>query len=641
MHNTIISHYKNFSTIKDTKEFLSDLGLIEEGKYIDGVYLTYNKFPSGKFIVARMPARDHLLEMPETDLEVQTLRVALGVYGTSKISYEAFEKTKVLCLIDIDKAVDFSQLMQAIERLEWLPVYVKRTFKGYHLIYVAEDWISDKNLLKNLSEILFEQALPHLEALVVDKKKIENKSPLIAQTRIVSENLFCLKLRDFYTKEEINEILREAVKISFNKEEKTYLSLEDITLEKLQEVYNTCGILQDLDKRWYNHSYSEWLLITHFYALKHLAEDNKAFEEFLRKSADYYNFKEDEAVKQFNYLVKWIKDNEERKEGFLFSCGYYQNVCGNDYCKNCKGYPFVYAKVLAGVKVDGLDKQEIVIFNHSLSWLKSYIEGRGYIIYNNLQDILSISENLENKTCYLAFNTIHEEKEKALEIAGGLYGKGVADVKVVVFSQNEGKDLKEVLSKAEDKQERLTILLTQSVEVFDFAKQEIKSSKEIFRRFLQVAVLDEDVLEDILDILKVKGFKKKEARDVFQELIREKKEKERREIEAQVRQLFGSEFKLPAGFYLRDNELVVESKAVTIFFIVGKIFKSVEGKTYGYEIKTINGKSFILSIEDLSRTNIVKAFNEHDIPTGDYGSLLMNYITAFVRLNEGVIPTET
>jgi uncharacterized protein (DUF927 family) len=179
------------------------------------------------------------------------------------------------------------------------------------------------------------------------------------------------------------------------------------------------------------------------------------------------------------------------------------------------------------------------------------------------------------------------------------------------------------------------------VEVFEFARQELKNNKEIIKKFLQSALIDGDLLNNLLDILKIRGYKKEEARDVFKELINEKKEKEKQQVEAQVRNIFGSNYKLPSGFYLKDNELIGENKAITTFFIVSKVYKSVEGKTYGYEIKTINGKSFILSIEDLSRSNIIKAFNEHDIPTGDYGGLLMNYLTAFVRLNEGVIPTET
>jgi uncharacterized protein (DUF927 family) len=530
--------------------------------------------------------------------------------------------------------------MQAIEKLEWLPIYVKRTFKGYHLIWIAEDWISDKNLLKNLSEILFKQALPHLEVLVKDKKKIENKSPMLAQTRIVSENLFCIKLRDFYTQGEILSILREAIKTNYNKEDTEYIELEDITLEGLDNVFNTCGILKELDTTWQHHSYNQWWLMAHFYGLRYLAGDEKAKEEFLTKSAEYPEYTFEEATKQFNEAVKWIRENAERKEGFLYSCKRYQMECSDEHCKDCKGYPHVYLKVFAGVKVDGLDKQEIVIFNNTLSWLKEFAGDRGYIVYSNLSDIVSIPEQLDNKTCYLTFNTLKEAKEKALELAGILYGKGAVDVRVVVYSKTEGDTLKEVLNNAEDTQERLNLLLIQAVDVFDFAKQELKNSKEIMRKFLQVAVLNEDVLEDLLDILKIKGFKKKEARGVFYDLLEEKKEKEKQQVEAQVRQLFGSEFKLPAGFYLREKELVAENKAITTFFIVDKIYKSIDGKVYGYHIKTINNKEFILHMEDLSKTNIFKVFNENDIPTGDYGSLLINYITAFVRLNEGVIPEE-
>ncbi|MGC8993552.1 MAG: DUF927 domain-containing protein [Candidatus Aenigmatarchaeota archaeon] len=638
MCNSIISQNRFLSIFKTTKEFLEDLGLIEGYTVERGLYISFTNY-NGAYVRTELTNKKSLLDATPEDgyIQAETLRFGLSIHkrNLSRISYQTFEKTRVFALIDIDEAVELEQLINTVEHLEHKPVYIKRTIKGWHLIYASDDWIKDKSLLNSLSEIVYKEALPYLGEVVKEKRKIENKNPILAETRPTTEKLICIKYRNFYTQEEIYEILRKSIKTTLDKEEREYISLENITLKDLEAVYNTCGILQDLDKRWDSHSYSEWLLIAHFYTLKHLAGDETAFEEFLKKSSEYLNFKEEEAVKQFDYLVKWIQGKANNQEGFLFSCSYYQSVCGSDYCKNCKGYPFVFAKS----EVKTLDGQEIIVFHNSLNWIKEYIKGKSYTRYYNLSDILNIPDRLDNKTFFLVFNSINEAKEKGLEIAGALYGKGAGEVKVVVFSKNEGNTLKEVLDKAENKEEKLKYLINQSVEVFEFARQEIKS-KEILKKFLQVAIVDEDIIDDILDILKVKGYKKTEARKVFDELLKEKKEKKKEQLEAQIGNIFGKNYKLPTGFYLRDNELITEQKVITTFFVVDKVYKSIDGKVYGYHIKTIDSKDFTLSIEDFNRTNIFKAFNENGIPTGDYGSLLINYITSFVRLNEKIIPEE-
>ncbi len=642
MHSIIVSQTKNFSTIKNTFDFFTDLGYVENGKFLEGLYVTFET-KNEAFVTEDIEKYTYLFNADTHNfVKLETVRTALSIHKDRKISYKTFQKTKILCLIDLDEAVEFEQLLKAVESLEFKPVYVKRTYKGWHLIYTAQEWQTNTDILNSLSKILFEKALPHLEQLVKDRGKIENKPPMLAQTRIINDKLFCLKVRDFYSQEEILNILNKTLKPSRKEKDFEYIALSDITLESLDKVFSTCKVLQELDNSWEYHSYNEWVAMANYLGLRFLAGDEKAFEEFIEKSKNYPDFTLKEATEQFNKELEWIKKQEEKKEGFLYSCKRYQEISGSDeHCRNCLGFPFVYAKVLAGAKTEGLDKKEILVFNNSLNWIKAYIKDRGFITYNNWQDILNITDKLDSKICYLLFNTLQEASNKALELAGALYGKGVADVRIVVYSKTEGETLKEVLERAEDKQERLNLLLAQSIEVFDYIKEEIKNSKEIMKKFLQVALIDKDTLEGLLDILKVKGYNKTEAREIHKELINEKKEKEKQKTEAEVKKLFGSNYKLPSGFYLRDNELIGENKAITIFFIVSKVYKSVEGKTFGYEIKTINGKSFILSIEDLSRSNIIKAFNEHDIPTGDYGGLLMNYLTAFVRLNEAIIPTET
>ncbi|HEM56385.1 MAG TPA: DUF927 domain-containing protein, partial [Thermodesulfobium narugense] len=608
-----------------------------------GVYFSISS-DRGYLRVEAINRSDWLLSLRSSQKEARDVRIGLSIHqsGLKVLSHSTFERTRLFALVDVDVAIPDEKMLEVVNSLCCKPVYLKRTFKGWHLIYVAENWFSkdDTDKLRKLTDFVYDLVSPSLYSLISvnDFRKVEKKQVFLAETRIVDDSLYCLKLRDFYSSEEIDNLFDLDKRGDLG-----FMPLDSISVGHLDEVYRVCSVLRQLDSNWSVWSYRDFLVMVNYYALRFLRGDLTAKEIFVQNSLKSFSLTERELNRFFDDQVNLIKQRATAKKGFLYSCRDLQ-ACSVDssVCGSCSGYPDVYSYVrgsYSGIKFGRLDKSNILVYRSGLDLPDV---GYGFIQYSDYREILNLSEKLSNKTFYLIFNTIEEAKYNFLELAGALYGKGAVEVKLVVFSENEGKSIGEVLEKVEDKQAKLKLLLSQAVEVLDYGKEEFEG-REVVKRFLQVAI-DGDGLEDLLEILKVKGFKKREAREVYYELLKEERErirqKERQELEARVREIFKDDYKLPSGFYLRGDELVTESNALTIFFVVSKIFKSVEGNTYGYEIQTIEGDRFTIPIEDVNKANIVRFLNEKGLPTGEFGALIANYIAAFVRLNKSIIPEE-
>ncbi len=261
------------------------------------------------------------------------------------LSLSTFQKTKIICLIDIDEQIPEVVLLETIEQLSFKPSYIKRTYKGWHLIYVANDYftVEENDILMNIRDAISQAVLKTLKQI---SKKVENKDPRLAETRIVSEELYVYATDKIYDKTEL---------LSFEKVERKserYINLSELKKTDIDIAYSICTLLQDIDENWRLHTYNQWFLMSYIYALKELLGDTTAKKEFIEKSSHYPNFSHSETETLYENTKRWITEKANYGEGFLFSCSKIRELAGEDEtspkCQNCpvakKNHLFMFVK---------------------------------------------------------------------------------------------------------------------------------------------------------------------------------------------------------------------------------------------------------------------------------------------------------
>jgi len=365
----------SFAKFDNIVDFLIDLGIIEvvDDKVIvpDDVYTStddgnsYTRKPfSAEFLgdtVEKVKefVKDNVETLPQIFKKVR--------YGLSHhqpnlrtLSLTTFTKTKIFALVDIDEDIPEAIVFERAFNLKMPPVYIKKTFKGWHLIYVSNDYFTkdEASLLEALSSFVFSQ----VREMFKDVKKIEKKNPMLAETRITLPSLPAYKIRDFYDKDELLS-LKDTVS-----RQDQYIDISQITLKDIETVYNICYVLQKLDVIWKYHTYNEWYLMSYYYALRYIKGDEFAYQSFIQKSSQYEGFNIKEAEEQFFNTLKWIQNQTETKSNYLFSCNSIQERCQNidinETCKLCKAFPhpFIFAKQKFSLLPEGYVLEDNIIY---------------------------------------------------------------------------------------------------------------------------------------------------------------------------------------------------------------------------------------------------------------------------------------
>jgi hypothetical protein len=235
------------------------------------------------------------------------LRLTVALYSNNNQSYQNFEKSKVLARADIDKPYPLEELILKIEDTfgEHQPNILHRTYKGWHLFWLADEFIErkDRHLIENFVTFL-------------NKIKFKNKATWIdridlfgAMTRIVNNDLKSYVYNPtLYSVKALREFDVKHLKSNYD-----YIIPDRLEFE---DVLSHCSAYQTLDNTWETHSYRSWLYMSLLYAAKYIlaesvVEKKKIYEEFIEKSLTYPNANLNKIKKQFQYSLKWVQKEDK------------------------------------------------------------------------------------------------------------------------------------------------------------------------------------------------------------------------------------------------------------------------------------------------------------------------------------------
>jgi hypothetical protein len=299
---------------------------------------------------------------------------------------------------DIDHPYPEEHILSLIEKLPLKPNIVKKSNKGWHLIYTFEEFITRENyelyLHRNKEEgrlhfMVYRLLTSHLPSYL---KSIEEKLDVHASsivnmiaTRFVSENLPAYLLhRPYPLSEFLNAFaclipenpklaqktptkngtpkaqtngqttngqtqtqpkrkrgdLNEVVESFYKAHRTSPYTVHDIPKETFYSLLDRCEVLKELDKVWENHSYWEWFILTNFQAIKILYAENREEEralrqEFHEKSKRHPEYDRKEAHRFLNYAI-----DRQSERLMPHSCGYIYRVIRKEFRAICEECPY-------------------------------------------------------------------------------------------------------------------------------------------------------------------------------------------------------------------------------------------------------------------------------------------------------------
>jgi hypothetical protein len=282
---------------------------------------------------------------------------------------------------DVDYFYSEEYILSLIDKLPLKPNIIHKTNKGWHLIYVFDEFILRdeyeryKERYNNFSKakdekaylhfIIFELLTNHIPSYL---KSIEEKLDLNASskvnmiaTRFVSERLPAYLIQEPYTLSEFYEAFRHLIKTSKEEKQKengkprtleeirdkfyeenkfSPYTIGDIPKETFHSLLSKCKVLEALDEAWETHSYEEWFIMTTYYAIKILYADTpeeaqKLREEYHTKSRKHPSYDRNTANYHLDYAIK--KQSERLRP---MGCGYiYENI-RREFKKICQACPY-------------------------------------------------------------------------------------------------------------------------------------------------------------------------------------------------------------------------------------------------------------------------------------------------------------
>ena len=282
---------------------------------------------------------------------------------------------------DVDYLYPEEHILSLIDKLPLKPNIIKRSNKGWHLIYVFDEFIlrdnyelynerfNKINSVKDekaylhfiVYELLTNHIPPYLKSL--EEKLDLNASSLVNMiaTRFVSERLPAYLIREPYTLSEFYEAFKHLIRTSKDEKQKengkprtlkeiaekfyrenkfSPYTIKDIPKETFYSLLSRCKVLEALDEAWENHSYEEWFIMTTYQAIKILYADTpeeaqKLREEFFIKSRRYPDYNREEATYHLDYAIK--RQSERLRP---MGCGYIYANIRPEFKKICEACPY-------------------------------------------------------------------------------------------------------------------------------------------------------------------------------------------------------------------------------------------------------------------------------------------------------------
>lgn len=204
-------------------------------------------------------------------------------------SKQNFKETKVIVWVDIDHPLPLEELAKECNDLQYPPNILKRTNKGWHLIWLSEYSITDKVLLEEIEEkfgILLRSN--SYFSSVIDK--IGN---IMSATRPIYPDLPCYVLKEEpYNALDLYERIKEMyIPIAnFQDRQANMISPNDLSVNLVKSAVDLCSIAKVLMNSFEDHDYREWFNVSFFFALRDLLGDKDAKQEWLAKSRLYYKY---------------------------------------------------------------------------------------------------------------------------------------------------------------------------------------------------------------------------------------------------------------------------------------------------------------------------------------------------------------
>jgi hypothetical protein len=305
---------------------------------------------------------------------------------------------------DVDYLYPEEHILSLIDKLPLKPNIIKRTNKGWHLIYVFDEFIlrdyyelykerfNKLNSVKDekaylhfiIYELLTNHLPPYLKSL--EEKLDLNASSLVNMiaTRFVSERLPAYLIREPYTLSEFYEAFKHLIKTSKDEKQKengkprtleeivekfyrenkfSPYTIRDIPKETLYSLLSRCKVLEALDEAWANHSYEEWFIMTTYQAIKILYADTpeeaqKLKEEYHAKSRLHPSYDRDTATYHLDYAIK--RQSERLRP---MGCGYIYANIRREFKKICEACPYKKVdkdgNIFGHFIFDGLKKESL------------------------------------------------------------------------------------------------------------------------------------------------------------------------------------------------------------------------------------------------------------------------------------------
>jgi hypothetical protein len=379
----------------DNYDFLSQLGLIEHaGEFVklvsNAVVLKDQDIPEfdglpkvfalNTLFTEQFFREDELRQALNTAEYLKHLRVFIPHFepqNNGKITQKADSWSKFKAWrFDIDYNYSLDHIINLCKKLPLPPNIIKKSKKGWHLIYVFDEFITREyyelylNRFNNFSKekpdnIVYLQFMVYellTNYIPLYLKEIEPNLDLQASskisyigTRFVSEDLPAYGIKPAYSLYEFYEAFKH-IKLDtfYYKDDKpSPYTISDIPKDTFYSLLSRCGVLKALDEAWESHSYNEWFIMLNYYAIKILYADtpeeaSKLRKEFHEKSRRYRDYSYTEAEYQLEYAIK-RQSQGLKPPGCKFI---YENV-RPEYAKICETCP--YKKV---------DKRTGEIFGH-------------------------------------------------------------------------------------------------------------------------------------------------------------------------------------------------------------------------------------------------------------------------------------
>jgi len=279
---------------------------------------------------------------------------------------------------DVDYLYPEEHILSLIDKLPLKPNIIKRTNKGWHLIYVFDEFIlrdyyelykerfNKLNSVKDekaylhfiVYELLTNHIPPYLKSL--EEKLDLNASSLVNMiaTRFVSERLPAYLIREPYTLSEFYEAfkhlietpedeengkphtLKEIAESYFRKHRNSPYTIKDVPKEVFYSLLSRCRVLDALEEAWENHNYYEWFIMFAYYGIKILyaetpEEARKIREEFHAKSRKHPDYTYEENEYQLNRQIEF-----HSKHLYPPGCKFIYKHVRPEFKKICEACPY-------------------------------------------------------------------------------------------------------------------------------------------------------------------------------------------------------------------------------------------------------------------------------------------------------------